>query len=132
MKRSTKWLILSVIILSSFGYFVYVEYQFKHGHMFDEVSVESTKKEMQFLVGQIEAYRIANGKYPESLDQLFKFYKMTPRVDILLSRNRKIEDSYFNYSRTGNSFVLFSSGLDQKPNTNDDLYSNTISPGSLK
>ena len=125
MKRSTKWLILSVIILSIVGYLLYAKYQFRSGDKFNEALLESTKKEMQFLVGQIEAYKIAKDEYPDSLDQLFQFYKMTPRVDILLLRNHNSEDSYFNYRRSGESFVLFSSGIDQKANTQDDLYANS-------
>jgi len=98
-----------------------------YGTLFPELWNEKVKNEknaecaenfMNNLVKDIEFYRIQHGKYPESLD-VFDNSKIIDLTQDIESKNKK-----FNYKLVGDKYLLFSSGIDRIPNTNDDLYPN--------
>lgn len=73
------------------------------------------------LIKNVEYYKIENGKYPDSLQQLESENEVVFIQDLTQGVNEK-QQKYFNYENLGDKFLLFSSGNDRKPNTNDDIY----------
>lgn len=80
-----------------------------------------SQMELNSLVKNVEFYKLQNGQYPDSLQQLLKDDKFAPINDaIQINKHRK--NTYYNYEKVGDKYLLFSSGLDGIPNTADDLY----------
>lgn len=73
------------------------------------------------LVKNIEFYRIENGCYPDSLQQLLGNDIMVPIADPLRSIEGK-KNVEFVYRKVGNKYILFSFGIDGKENTEDDIF----------
>lgn len=71
------------------------------------------------LIKDIEFYKIQNGDYPDRLEQLDVNGAIVNYYDPLLSNP---ENNKFNYYRLGKHYTVFSSGIDEKPNTADDIY----------
>jgi hypothetical protein len=71
------------------------------------------------LIKDIEFYKIQNGTYPDNLEQLDSNGMMVNFSDPLLSDP---ENNKFNYYRFGKRYTLYSSGVDKKANTADDIY----------
>jgi len=88
-------------------------------------AVEFTKFQLNRTMQEVEIYKLGNGYYPESLQEL-KFQDIhAPIIDPLSQHFLSKKFAYFNYKRIGDSnYTLFSSGLDQIPNTTDDIYPN--------
>jgi len=80
---------------------------------------EFSKDNLNSLVKEIEFYKIQNGIYPDSLQQIDTKGSLTNIYDPLLSGQK---NRIFNYHKIGAKYTLFSSGEDQKPNTADDIY----------
>jgi hypothetical protein len=80
---------------------------------------QEAQYQLNSLVKEIEFYKLENGVYPDSLQQLGLKDSFTNIDDPLLSGKKN--DTY-NYHRIGNKYTLFSSGPDQIPNTADDIY----------
>lgn len=80
-----------------------------------------SQMELNSLVKNVEFYKLQNGQYPDSLQQLLKDDKLAPINDaIQIDKHRN--NTYYNYEKVGDKYLLFSSGLDGIPNTADDLY----------
>ena len=75
--------------------------------------------QLNSLVKEIEFYKSQNGKYPDSLKQLENQNQMIFLNDPTQS---KIGVHYYNYKNLGEKYQLFSSGSDQIPNSNDDIF----------
>jgi len=75
--------------------------------------------QLNSLVKEIEFYKIQNGAYPDSLQQLDIKNSFTNTSDALLNGKK---NNLFNYHKIGKKYTLFSSGIDQTPNTSDDIY----------
>jgi len=81
-----------------------------------------THAQMQLntLIKNIEYYKLENGKYPDSLQQLERnneFIFMTDPTQPIRKGG-----VYYNYKNLGNKYLLFSSGTDGIPNTEDDIF----------
>jgi len=78
-----------------------------------------THAQMQLntLIKHIEYYRLENGKYPDSLQQLRNSNEFIFMTDPTQSMN-----TYYNYKNLGDKYLLFSSGTDRIPNTEDDIF----------
>ena len=109
-------LMFTVTIYSSLFY--YTEYSDVGGKQFAQTSQDF----LNSLVKVIEFYKQQNGSYPDSLEQLLPNNKLAWINDPLLSRRPGTKNTKFNYKRTGDTYILFSSGLDRIPNTKDDIY----------
>jgi len=81
-----------------------------------------SQTELNTLMKEIEFYKIQNGKYPESLAQIGKNNSSVLIDDPLQRRNKKGDNTQFNFKNFGDKYELFSSGVDGIPNTADDLY----------
>ena len=64
---------------------------------------------------------MVHGHYPDNLQQLLEDDKLAPIYDAAQGMNTK-ENSYYNYQKSGDRYLLFSSGQDGIPNTKDDLF----------
>lgn len=82
----------------------------------NEKNTEHAKVWMNNLIKDIEFYKIQNGKYPKSFDDLDSYSIYDPTQD---SKGKK---NCFNYKLIGDKYLLFSSGIDRIPNTKDDIY----------
>ena len=78
---------------------------------------ELSQHQINELVKDVEYYKLQNGKYPESLKQLSNVNIQDP-VKGLNAREKDV----FIYKNLGDKYLLFSVGLDGKPNTKDDIY----------
>ena len=74
------------------------------------------------LVRDIEYYKLKNGSYPNSLEQLSSNDNIVQIYDPILTRRPGANETKFNYKKTGDTYILFSSGLDRIANTKDDIY----------
>ncbi|MHB8206671.1 YcxB family protein [Mucilaginibacter sp.] len=81
----------------------------------------NSQMEMNSLVKSIEFYKLQNGVYPDSLKQLNTTKEIIDMYDPLIDNSK---NNIFNYYRIGSKYTLFSSGLDEIPNTSDDIYPN--------
>jgi hypothetical protein len=80
-----------------------------------------SQSEPNKLVEDIEYYKVLNGQYPDSLQQLVKiidWVMINDPVQPLHGRSKAL----FNYERISDKYKLFSSGHDGIPGTRDDIY----------
>jgi hypothetical protein len=71
------------------------------------------------IVRDLEFYKVQHGHYPDNLTQLTESNKTLIISDPLQAGENQ---DLFNYELEGNNYKLYSSGLDKKVNTNDDIY----------
>jgi len=82
-----------------------------------ELTIIVTKKKLKSLVKDIEYFKLINGKYPDSLKQISKKYII---YDPLHFQSEKMQT--FGYKKIGDNYILFSTGIDGIPNTDDDIF----------
>lgn len=79
--------------------------------------------EIDIIVKKLEVYKLHEGQYPDSLEQLKMVFPEISIMDPLLGRNPKPHKSInYYYKRSGEKYILFSAGIDGIPNTQDDIY----------
>ena len=109
-------LFFTVAIYSSmFYYFMYSDAAAKGFAQTSQMFLNGVVKELEF-------YKLKNGSYPDSLEQLPRNQDIFSIYDPLLSRRPGTKNTKFNYKKTGDTYILFSSGIDRIPNTKDDIY----------
>jgi len=123
IKYKDKWLVLIgaggiLFTVFIYGTLFYVGFKSDMGR---KGFAQLSQMEINTLVNQIEFYKFQNGAYPDSLQQLDIKGEFIDIHDPLLDNKNP---DYYNYHRVGNKYTLFSSGLDEKPNTADDIYPN--------
>jgi Type II secretion system (T2SS), protein G len=118
-----KW--LSIIGVSGIAWTIIVYstlfYAGTHAAVFKKGFEDISQMQLNSLVKNIEYYKLAHGHYPESLKQLLNDDKLAPINDPIQGLEIK-QDSYYNYEKMGDKYILFSSGQDGIPNTKDDLF----------
>jgi hypothetical protein len=123
LKYRDKW--LSIIGASGIVWTIIVYsslfYAGKHASIFKKGFEDISQMQLNSLVKDIEFYKLAHGQYPDSLKQLLQDDKLAPINDDVQGMNTK-ENSYYNYQKIGDKYLLFSSGQDGIPNTKDDLF----------
>jgi hypothetical protein len=80
-----------------------------------------SQMQLNTLVKSIEFYKLTHGQYPDRLQQLKKDDKLAPIIDPVHGLDTK-EGTFYNYQKIGDKYVVFSSGKDGIPNTEDDLF----------
>lgn len=117
-KYKNRWLTLIGIFGIIFSISIYEagNYVIKHTDTFNKGFIQMDKNTLNILVKEVEFYKIQNGSYPDSLEQL----KSNNLFDPLMSGSKNSQK--FNYKRVGNKYSIFSSGLDQVTDTKDDIY----------
>jgi len=108
-------ILFTVIIYSSLFYAT------KHSSVVKNGFREISQMELNDLVKDIEFYKMQNGQYPDSLQQLTK-ENSTVFIYDPLQTNKKKKDDLFRYQKINGKYILFSLGEDGIPNTSDDLY----------
>jgi hypothetical protein len=123
LKYKDKW--LSIIGAAGIVWTIIVYstlfYAGTHASVFKKGFEDISQMQLNSLVKNIEFYKLAHGQYPDSLQQLLKEDKLASIYDAAQGMNTK-ENSYYNYQKTGDKYLLFSSGQDGIPNTKDDLF----------
>jgi hypothetical protein len=123
IKYKDKW--LSIIgafgILFTITVYSLLFYYMKHGDLSKKGFAEISQMQLNSLVKNIEFYKIQHGQYPDSLKQLRDDDKFVPIDDAIQSVQQR-PNSLYNYQKIGDKYLLFSSGQDGIPNTQDDLY----------
>jgi hypothetical protein len=107
-------MIFTVIVYSTLFYVGF------HSDFGKKAWEEHAQMQLNSLVKHIEYYKLENGKYPDSLQQLEskdEFIFMTDPTQSLKNGVR-----YYNYKNLGDKYLLFSSGTDGIPNTEDDIF----------
>ena len=101
-----------------YGFLYYLTYYSDFGK---REFAEIAQKKLNNLVPEIEFFKLKKGRYPDSLEQLLEVNELTDFSDPVSGNGG---DNYrpFNYKKIGQHYTLFSSGIDQIINTNDDIY----------
>jgi len=132
-KYKDKWFILMGTggVLFTTGLYFLVFYYLGLGKEIQKDYVPLSQMNLNTLMKDIEFYKIKNGVYPDSLEQIRKEDSMAFIVDPLQSQfwNSSVK---FNYQKIGNHYYLFSSGIDGVPNTKDDIYPQVATSDSAK
>ena len=132
LKYKDKWLSLIGIagIIWTIIFYSTLFYAGRHASIFKKGFADISQMQLNSLIKNIEFYKLQHGYYPDSLQQLLNDDKLAPITDaIQLDQQRK--NSTYYYRKENNKYLLFSSGQDGIPNTNDDLFPQiTISDSS--
>ena len=78
-------------------------------------------EQLNSLVKDIEFYKLQNGEYPDSLEQLLPNNKLSLIYDPVSTKAFGKKKKY-NYQRVNNHYILFSSGVDKIAKTIDDIF----------
>jgi hypothetical protein len=81
-----------------------------------------SQRELNSVMKDVEFYKMRHSTYPDSLGQLGKDNSDVLIYDPLLPGETSGRAGEFNYQRVGDHYYLFSSGIDRKPHTKDDIY----------
>jgi len=122
-KYKDKWLAIigaSGIIFTILVYFS-LFYYMKNGDLSKKGFADLSQQQLNELVKTIEYYKLNNGVYPDSLQQLQKTNKYLIIVDAIQAVQKRSNVNY-NYQKLENKYILFSSGQDGIPYTKDDLF----------
>ncbi|WP_298175472.1 type II secretion system protein GspG [Flavobacterium sp.] len=89
----------------------------------DKQIIELTNKTLSKLKLLIEGYKVEYGIYPKDLESLSKVNETIMINDpILLFKMDNSIETTFEYVTDGNTFKIFSVGVDGIANTKDDIY----------
>jgi hypothetical protein len=110
----------TVVLYGSLFYFAFGQ----RGGMYDDLRAGMTQSSLNSLVPMVEFYKIQNGRYPESLDEL---QKSLPKESFISVYDPSIaafgaRPQQFYYERTDSDhYYLRAVGPDGKPFTDDDI-----------
>ncbi len=119
------------ILIFSYQFFVLHNME-KNGEI-DRVRKQTTEMFLNNLSNEIASYKLKNGSYPDSLEQISKMNHSIVITDMFSdnikskfdeqneAKMKKKSSNYF-YKLEKDSFVLFSVGKDGKPFTKDDIF----------
>ncbi len=134
-KYKDKWLIIIGAAGIVWTIFLYssLNYDIKNSKEGREALIKSSQMEINNLMKDIEFYKLKNGVYPDSLEQISQEDQMVSIIDPLQAfSSDKKKHTKFNYQKIGNQYYLFSSGIDGIPNTKDDIYPQVAKSDSAK
>jgi hypothetical protein len=133
-KYKDKKLVLIGVAALSFTVIIY-------GTLFWYINSDSARKQwsstipgqLNSLVKNIEFYKLQNGEYPDSLEQLLENDKTLLIYDPVSARAFGDQKKY-NYYKFNDHYTLFSSGIDMIEKTGDDIFPNidTSKTGLIK
>jgi hypothetical protein len=123
IKYKDKWLVMIGAFGILFTIFVYsaLFHQMKSGPLFRQGFSQISAIQLKQVVKGIEFYKLQNGQYPDSLQQLLIVDEFAPIHDATHAFDPGSQ-SFYNYRKIGEKYALFSSGDDGKPGTKDDVY----------
>ncbi|MGA1977989.1 MAG: type II secretion system protein GspG [Bacteroidales bacterium] len=122
-KFKDKWFTLIGVFGIVFTIIVYSSlfYASKHASIFKNGFEQLSQMQLNNLVKDIEYYKLINGQYPDSLQQLKKG-NLGVFINDPIQANQLRKNNLYIYIKMGEKYLLFSSGEDGVPNTKDDLY----------
>jgi hypothetical protein len=97
-------------------------YYFDLGAKFNAGFVPLSQSQLNSVMREVEFFKLKNGVYPDSLEQLKIDAFNTSIYDPLKEGGEVNKNQEYNYKKVGNHYYLFSSGLDGIANTKDDFY----------
>lgn len=113
-------------IILTVAFYIGVIFYSKNSEAGKEQRVQLTEYFLRQVMQDVELYKYEYGHYPDSIQELKIVDKHVLIGDPLSQKgffSKKL--MYFNYKKIDTShYMLFSSGLDQVPNTVDDIYPN--------
>jgi len=109
-------MLITIAIYGSLFYFSF------NTDAFRPAFAEAAQTELNDLVKSVEFYKLQNGSYPDSLQQIDTKGSFTFIYDPCSTHKLGDNEEPFHYSKKGNKYLLFSVGEDGKPNTADDIY----------
>lgn len=123
IRYKDKWLSIIGMIGILWTIFIYstLFYAGTHSSIFRKGFEDISQIQLNSLVKNIEYHKLVHGQYPDSLKQLLADDILAPINDAVQGMNTK-ENSYYNYEKIGDKYLVFSSGRDGIPNTKDDLF----------
>jgi hypothetical protein len=128
-----------LIIIGSIGivitiiFYSFLFYQTEYGKIGTKAFADISQTDLNDIAKDVEFYKIKYGVYPDSLEQLINVDKFILIDDPL--RMRMMDDNVktsFYYKKIGNKYTLFSLGIDDKANTQDDIYPNIFDSDTIK
>jgi hypothetical protein len=111
----TAALLFTVIVYSSMAYY------FEYSRSFRKDFSVFCQPQLNELIKSIEFYKIENGHYPDSLDELRRSSDQV-RIDDPIAQTGSDNKSQFYYKHIHGKYILFSSGIDRIPYNNDDIF----------
>jgi len=101
----------------------YLSQDMKYGKEHDSDFILLAADDLDKIVQHLDLYKLQHGVYPDSLQQLQKQDPTLNIMDPLLGRNSAAHKfiNYY-YQKNGDSYTLFSSGIDGIPHTKDDMF----------
>jgi hypothetical protein len=123
IRYKDRWLIIIGASGILFTVFVYSSlfYATKHADIFKQGFVSISQMQLNTLVKYVEFYKLQHGQYPDRLREVLDDDQMAPVHDAIQSLSGGT-NTFYNYKRIGDKYLLFSSGQDGIPHTKDDLY----------
>ncbi|MDB5209043.1 MAG: hypothetical protein JWR72_4118 [Flavisolibacter sp.] len=115
-------LIGSAGLLFTVGVYLSMFYYFDHSKAFRKDFAVFCQPYMNELIKSIEFYKIENGYYPDSLEQLTKISNLVRIQDPISQSSGEDNKGQFYYKNLGSKYTLFSSGIDRIPYNNDDVF----------
>jgi hypothetical protein len=94
---------------------------FMQSNSFSKLMAPDAKQELTNIARELEFYKIENGDYPDSLQQLSKKTRWIFTADPT-QLNHLQKTVYFQYAHLGDHYTLFSIGPDGLAHTSDDIF----------
>lgn len=120
---------ITVGLYGSLFYFGFMQ----RGGVYDELRSQMvSERNLPNTVNTIEAYKARFGKYPDKIEDLKEIsddpFVMTDPMQFVRNafKSGGTEDDYFYYQNNGDTYYLFSKGVDGQPFTEDDVYPKMI------
>jgi len=110
-------------VLVTIGVYAFFFYNIKNGKNAGRAFATIAQTQLNNLINQVELYKIKEGTYPDSIQQLVKLDSMINIYDPLLTRKMNTElKTTFEYKKEKEHYTLFSVGMDGIPGSKDDIY----------
>jgi hypothetical protein len=104
----------SVVLYGSLFYFGFFSPMGRNGF------AKIAKQELTEVAHDLELYKLENGDYPDSLQQLLKGNRLAFINDP--TQFGFMKTTYFQYAHRGDHYTLFSVGVDGVAHTKDDIF----------
>ncbi len=119
-------ILITVGLYGGLFYFGFVQ----RGGVFDELRIKMVQEQqLPDTINAIEGYKARFGKYPEKIEDLKQIsndpWMIIDQLQVVkqaFGKQNASEKSYFYYENKGDTYYLFSKGVDGQPFTQDDVF----------
>jgi hypothetical protein len=119
-------ILITIGLYLSLFYFGFVQ----RGGIYDELRIKMVQEQqLPNTINAIEAYNARFGKYPDKISDLKQissdpwiYLDQLQFVKQAFNGQNESEQTYFYYENRGNTYYLFSKGVDGQPFTQDDIF----------